>query len=96
MQRRPDSKAKAQRKHAKRRASERYNLSINRHDQHEMVRMIQVGPGPNVRFVEKQSLRVSLWEIFFKDQWCKVVYDCQRKTIVTFLPRPLDIDSMLC
>lgn len=77
------SKAKGQRIHAKRRALERYDLDLNRHQMDELVRMIQRGQG---RLLEKQSLRVSTFELNAFDKILYVVYDKHRKTIVTFLP----------
>lgn len=77
------TKTRAQRIHARRRALERYELDLNRHDLREVVESIQAG---KATFVRRQSLRVSIWEVTVKGQACRVVYDKLRKTIVTFLP----------
>jgi hypothetical protein len=73
----------AQRRHAKRRAAERYGLELNRHDMRTLVEQIQHG---DAEFIERQSLRVSVWWVTVGGKRCRVVYDRLRKTIVTFLP----------
>lgn len=73
------SKRKAQRRHAKRRALERYGMVVGEHTLDDMVRKIQRGEG---EFVERQSHRVTLWKVDGR----RVVYDKVRKTIVSFLP----------
>jgi hypothetical protein len=45
--------------------------------------MIQEG---EAQFVEKQSNRVSIFQLTYKEKSVKVVYDKLRKTIVSFLP----------
>jgi len=37
-------------------------------------------------FVERQSHRITVWDLNFKGKEVRVVYDNQRKSIVTFLP----------
>ena len=76
------SKAKAQRNHAKKRSVERFGAAIGDTGLAKIVAQIQNG---QAKFVERQSLRISVWEIDYHGQRCNVVYDKQRKTIVTFL-----------
>jgi hypothetical protein len=76
-------KARAQTKHAKRRAFERYGVELNRHQLRELADLIRTG---KAEFVEKQSHRVSVFRVPIGDTTARVVYDRQRKTIVTFLP----------
>ena len=76
-------KAQTQRRHAQRRAYERHGLQLTRHDLNEIVRQIQAG---KAHFVERQSHRVSLFDIDIDGRSARVVYDKQRKTIVSFLP----------
>jgi hypothetical protein len=83
MRRDSDNKIHAERIHAKRRALERYNLGLNREQLNELTQMIQQGKS---RFLEKQSLRVSIHELQAFDRTLYVVYDKNRKTIITFLP----------
>lgn len=77
------SKHVAQRIHAKRRAQQRYGLTLNRQQMRELVAQIQNGKGI---FLERQSLRVTLWRVEFEGRKCKVVYDSRRGVIVSFLP----------
>jgi hypothetical protein len=77
------TKAQSQRAHAKRRAEERYGLSLNRNGQDEIVRKIQYG---EAELVERQSNRVTIWKVCFQNTWIKVVYDSSRHTIASVLP----------
>ena len=76
-------KSDSQRKHAKLRALQRYDIDFTRTEHDALVRRIQNGEG---QFVERQSHRISVFKIDVQGQTVKVVYDKQRKTIVTFLP----------
>lgn len=80
------TKAKAQRIHAKRRALQREAVLLTRADMRLMVQQIQAG---KATFVRRQSLRVTLWDVAFRDHPVpmRVVYDKLRKNIVTILPR---------
>lgn len=73
----------AQRIHAKKRAAQRYGLVLNRGQLRQIVQLIQEERGV---FLERQSLRVTLWQIEWEGRLCKVVYDSQRKNVVSFLP----------
>lgn len=78
------SKVKAQRRHAQKRAAERFGLFLNRDQLNALVKQIQTG---YALLVEKQSNRVSVWRVSLPDGGsANVVYDKQRHTIVTFLP----------
>lgn len=87
------AKATAQFKHAQRRASERYGIILTRHRYEELVRKIQSQQGV---FLGRQSNRLSVWQVeamavgeLGDDVPVKanVVYDRERKTVVTFLPK---------
>lgn len=75
------SKAKCQTIHARRRAIERYGVEL---DVKAAVMQIKTGIA---RFLEKQSLRVSVFEIVQNGVIFPVVYDRYRQTIVTCLPQ---------
>ena len=77
------TKTHKQREHAKKRALERYGLDLNRHAYREAVLAIQKG---TAKLLKRQSRRVTIWAVKVQGRMCKVVYDSQRKTIVTFLP----------
>lgn len=75
-------KRKAQQRHARRRASERLGVRLSKHDIAEICKQITSG---KARLIEKQSNRVSVFEVMVAGQQTHAVYDRQRKTIVTFL-----------
>jgi hypothetical protein len=78
------SKIKAERLHARRRALERYNLVLFNEDLKAIAQRINRGEGVMVR---RQSLRVSVHELEVKGQRTLIVYDRQRHTPITFLPK---------
>lgn len=83
-------KAHSQRIHAKKRALERCGVNLNRHDMRELVTSIQKG---HFSLLEKQSNRVSVFKAKIDEEYYPVVYDRQRKTIVTVLPKDAYDDS---
>lgn len=77
------SKREAQLRHAANRALERYGLYLQRADIQWIVDEIQAGRGASVR----QTNRTSVVNLQYRDgPRMRVVYDRQRKTIVSFLP----------
>jgi hypothetical protein len=70
--------------HAKKRAGERYGIDLNKDARREIVNMIQRG---GAEFVSKQSNNRSLWRVQYQDQALNVVYDKQRGTMCTVLPK---------
>ena len=79
---RKNKKARAQIEHAKRRFAERHRLIVNDHMLMEFVSQIQKG---KAIFIKKQSTRIRLFKIKHEEEWYPVVYDKQRKAIVTTL-----------
>ena len=77
------SKAGAQRIHFRRRSRERAGFEIGRAGQDEIVALIQKG---KATFLRRQSLRVTLWRLVYNGAEIVVVYDANRKTVVTVLP----------
>lgn len=77
------NKTKALRIHAKRQAQRRYNVVLNTEDLAHLVNLIRDG---QALFVARKSLRVSCWKVSFEGREMVVLYDKQRKAIVTFLP----------
>lgn len=79
------SKSACQKKHAKNRARERFQIIFNNQQLKDIVQKIQKN---QLKFIERQSNRITIWELSLPDnKSCCVVYDKMRKTIVTFLPR---------
>ncbi len=76
-------KSDAQRDHAKRRFKERYGFDFNRNIRREFVGLIQHN---QCHLIEKQSNRTSVWDVIYEGNVFRVVYDKQRKNIVTVFP----------
>ncbi len=83
-----DSKAHAQRVHAKRRMVKRHGITLSRIGLKQIVDAIQNASRPQskARFYDRQSNRISRWHVEHEGKWYPVVYDGKRKTIVTVLP----------
>lgn len=70
--------------HAKKRAEERYGLSLNHDQRREIVGMIQSN---QAEFVGKQSNNRTLWRVQYQEQSLNVVYDKARNAMCTVLPK---------
>lgn len=83
------TKAFAQRVHAKRRMAKQYGIIITRHDLEQMVAAIQGknDSGDRAEFYDRKSNRITRWRVLYKGTWYPVVYDSNRKAIVTILPK---------
>jgi hypothetical protein len=79
------TKAQAENAHTKKRAEQRYNIFLNRHDLRELALQIQNG---QARFVEKQSNRVSVWDVSLEKFGLvmRVPYDKKRARVITIFP----------
>lgn len=84
------NKAKAQRAHAARRVLERYGIRMSQAALEDMTKSIRnqhkPGQSRNAVFVNRESLRVTRWHVFYSGKWYPVVYDSHRGTIATVLP----------
>tara|TARA_Y100000310_G_scaffold209426_1_gene210050 strand:- start:8520 stop:8837 length:318 start_codon:yes stop_codon:yes gene_type:complete len=85
----------AQREHFKKRAFERFGFEINRFIYGDMIDMIQNDHWA-ITFVEKQSNRVSVYEIYlWNDRFqldkmsIYVYYDKERKTLATCMTKEM-------
>lgn len=81
---RTGGKAKAQRRHARVRAMERYGMELGPATRGRIIDAIRTGRSS---MVERQTLRVSVHDVTIDERIVRVVYDRRRKEIVTFLPR---------
>ncbi|MFH0711779.1 MAG: hypothetical protein V1889_01600 [archaeon] len=77
------SKAKSQRIHAKRMAKMRYEIDFNNGLREQFIKMIQSGQAV---FLYATSNRARTFAVKYNDRLIPVVYDNQRKEIVTLLP----------
>ncbi len=78
------SKDKAQYIHAQRRALERYDLEYTNELKEGIIAKIMNG---NAAFVDRQSNRVSIFDVEVQGKSVRVVYDKQRKNIASFIPK---------
>jgi hypothetical protein len=83
------SNTKAQKRHARKRALERFDLDLADPDIQSLIRQIQTGKAP---CLEKRSLRVGVFRVTIKDVTLAAVYDKNRKTIVTVMPLEWVVD----
>lgn len=72
-----------QRIHAKRRFLERYGMTFSTRDLDAIVSQIKTG---QASFISRQSLRVTIWDVFYCGTLMRVVYDKNTKNIVTVFP----------
>jgi hypothetical protein len=83
------TKKSAQRKHARKRAKERYGIDLTRRDMRAIIRKIDNG---KAEFIGRQSLRVTVWKAKYKEEDLTFAYDNKRKTIVTVFPKGAKVD----
>lgn len=81
-QRSTRSKAKSQTIHAKQRALQRYGIQFSDTDLDKMVKIIQENKTISS---EKQTNRLRDVRLIYEEENYRLIYDRQRKTIVTFL-----------
>lgn len=68
--------------HARKRFFERYGKNFNKAMRKTFISMIQTG---KASLIEKQSNRVSKYSVFYENELYWVIYDSNRKNIVTAL-----------
>lgn len=76
------SKLKCQRRHARRRFRERTGLNFSEKKERAFISKIQ---NNEAQLLENQSQRVGLYKVNYEGTDYKVVYDRNRKVIVTVL-----------
>lgn len=76
------NKSKAQVIHAKRRAKQRYNISLNAGNYKALIKRVH---NQKAQILYRQSLRISIKMIEYENKNLYFVYDNKRKKIVTFL-----------
>lgn len=79
-------KRKGQIIHFSDRYKERIELNINDNQYTQIVNRIKKGKKGKVKFIRKQSNRVTIWEMMFEGELIKVVYDKKTKAAVTVMP----------
>ncbi len=76
------TKSQSLRIHFKRRAKERYGLTLNKRELRNIVQMVQNGKS---KFLEHCNNRVKKHEIVFQETKLIVLYDKIRKVVITCL-----------
>lgn len=79
------SKAQSQRVHARKRLQQRYGLDYNRELRKELETIIHSNDDRK-KIIQRQSLRVTHYEIIHIGHTFHVIWDHKRQEIVTFLP----------
>lgn len=77
-------------RHVRRKFRLRWGIDLTDELHRRLVQDIQNGVG---RLVEKQSNRVSVWELSWEGEEMLVVYDRTRMMLVTVLPKGADIGN---
>ena len=77
------SKKEDQTRHAIQRADLRYGIRLNEHDIRQIVLLIE---DRKSKPIQKQTNRVTVHKVNYKDCDFILVYDKLRKSIATFLP----------
>ena len=81
------NKPKAQREHFRKRLRQRYpGLEMTPREIREIASAIRNG-NPRARCVHRESLTRTHWEVEFKGEIIRLVYDKKRSQVITALPR---------
>jgi len=80
------NKKQSEKNHFKRRVFERYDISLNDGEYDFLVNKVKTNDKSIVKFLMKQTNRVTVHLISFKNQEIVSVYDKLRKQLVTALP----------
>jgi len=81
--RKSKGKKRAQIRHAKHRFETRFDTTLNDGEYLNLVKQIQDG---EAEFVERQSNRVTVWNVALNEKVVRVIYDKRTKVIVSALP----------
>lgn len=74
------------RKHATKRAAQRFGLNLTVEDHAEICRKIRENSTATARCLERLTTSRSLWLVLHGEQWLPVVYSRSMRCIVTVLP----------
>jgi hypothetical protein len=73
----------AERAHTKLRLAQRYGLKVTSADLFRMAKLIAHG---QATFLDRQSRHVARWQLDYQGQALRLVFDAQRRAIITALP----------
>ena len=81
------TKEQCQQLHALKRAQQRYSVPLSKSDYRELCSLIKKG---KASILQKQSNRVNICSLSYKEKTFVLAYDKQRHSIATFLPEAPD------
>ncbi|RJO61085.1 MAG: hypothetical protein C4542_07305 [Dehalococcoidia bacterium] len=84
------TKSQCQMLHARKRVAQRYGKALSSDAIKRIARLIKTN-NDSCAFIERQSLRVTVWDVPYEGQTYRVVYDNKRHSIVTFLPPDIKV-----
>ena len=77
----------AGRKHAIRRALERYDVDLDRRSYYEIVSIIQMSKKGLFEFIQRETCSRTHWWVQWRGVWMVAVYNSTGGHICTFLPK---------
>lgn len=78
------TKKKRQVKHFHRRFNQRVGRIITKSERQDIIKLIQTN---RANFIERQSGRVTIWDVPSNGEFIRVVYDNKTKNVVTILTK---------
>jgi hypothetical protein len=73
----------AERSHTRLRLAQRYGLTVTSADIFRMAKLIAHG---HATLIDRQSRHVARWELVYEGVPLRLVFDAQRRSIITALP----------
>lgn len=80
----PAKRVRCMKRHAKVRATQRYDVALSDDDIQNIIKKIQANQGTHLW---TQSNSRSIWKVEYEGKEYKLVYDKSRKQVITFLPQ---------
>jgi hypothetical protein len=87
------TKTQAIRRHAIRRAGERYGVDLSPKMHGELSAAIRANNDALAIFAERQSRNKTMWFVKLEQHWTLAIYDKIRGRIVTFLPTSCELSE---
>lgn len=81
---RGNSKKAGQKRHARKRALQRHEINLSQEDFAKIKTLVNSGKS---ELLERQSHRISIRKITLNNEDYVIIYDHNRQTVVTFLPK---------
>jgi len=85
------SKVQLEKRHAMRRYAQRFDQELTEQEYNLLIQQIQ---NQEAKFIEKQSNRVSIFEVNIHNECPIAIYDKLRQTIITFITKDMHQQRM--